>query len=662
MTTINAVINGKPFGGAAKRIDIIHESGGVGSWELKLDNSTDASEILAVNHEASDLGINGAVLMKGKVDDVLPDDSDPKTVISKYVKVVGRNFGRPLVDRFLVKKYANFRIDDLFEDALAAVGCDIVYVSPSSGDFVDVDFNKTFLQSGFVEAANRIGYDFTVDNSKNLLVWKLVDNTPHSGVLLKSVAGDVDNNILLVNPETRAGVDIRNFVRVDGGRLRDHWTEGNAVDWSGENCTFTDDDELFVSGSRSIKVQIISAAAPAKAYLAFPLYNHDVLDLSSVISSCRVWVNVSSPARIFLYAKDDAGNEIIYGVDVDCTSAVWQETKFDMGLGTGVFPSSIKPNEWHYLTGSSFSWNHARFGLYLPAYFGLDVNLDGLEIDGVDVWAIAEDAASQGSFDRRDIPLTRTDVKSQLELQAVAETEKNNRKNPIFKLNLICTLQTELLYSGYTVDVLVPSDNIGSGSTPVRYRTLLIHHAGEPGVDLCRGHDDITILELILHDDGAVADPTRFKLTSSPQAAINARYDSRLRNLEKSNSGSGSLLGRSGGVLPLSFGDIIANSFLAITPNSIGAGFKLGLANGTTYLALAYDNVYAYINAYGRTLQLATDAGFGVDVQRDLRVLGNYRSADNTVGATANVAVAKVGGGTRTLQFKNGLYVGYSDS
>jgi len=39
-----------------------------------------------------------------------------------------------------------------------------------------------------------------------------------------------------------------------------------------------------------------------------------------------------------------------------------------------------------------------------------------------------------------------------------------------------------------------------------------------------------------------------------------------------------------------------------------------------------------------------------------------YQSSDGTAGATANVDVAKVGGGTRTLSFKNGLYTGYSDS
>lgn len=39
-----------------------------------------------------------------------------------------------------------------------------------------------------------------------------------------------------------------------------------------------------------------------------------------------------------------------------------------------------------------------------------------------------------------------------------------------------------------------------------------------------------------------------------------------------------------------------------------------------------------------------------------------YKSSDGSTGATASVAVAKVGGGTRTLNFKNGLYIDYTDS
>ena len=57
--------------------------------------------------------------------------------------------------------------------------------------------------------------------------------------------------------------------------------------------------------------------------------------------------------------------------------------------------------------------------------------------------------------------------------------------------------------------------------------------------------------------------------------------------------------------------------------------------------------------------------------REDLPVLNNILqrleqerlvSRDGTKGKTENVAVAKAGGGTRTLHYKDGLYVGYTDS
>ena len=42
-------------------------------------------------------------------------------------------------------------------------------------------------------------------------------------------------------------------------------------------------------------------------------------------------------------------------------------------------------------------------------------------------------------------------------------------------------------------------------------------------------------------------------------------------------------------------------------------------------------------------------------------IIGTITSGTD-VGLTADVDVAKAGGGTRTLHFVNGLYVGYTDS
>ena len=89
-------------------------------------------------------------------------------------------------------------------------------------------------------------------------------------------------------------------------------------------------------------------------------------------------------------------------------------------------------------------------------------------------------------------------------------------------------------------------------------------------------------------------------------------------------------------------------------------GFDVGIdASGNAELRQR-ENLPAYFytnNSLRLTIASGGDATFTGIVQG-----AGYKSSDGTAGATANVAVAKVGGGTRTLIFKNGLYVGYADS
>ena len=547
MTSINTTIirpiyGATDFAGAAKRLDIWHE-GSIGHFEILFDNITDASEILSANLVASVLGINGTTLMSGYVDDVLPEVSDESAVFSKFVKVTGRNYGRDLANLFIIKKYAVTKFDDLIEDALSVADSEITFTSPSTAPVVDADFNKTYLQNGFVDAAKLVDYDFTVKNDKSLQLWALA-SAPSSGVLLKSVVGANDNNILLVSPEIRAGVDIRNNIMLTAGTLNDHFSEGNAIDWTVDNCTVADDSTVFVAGASSIKVTI-TGTPTSLLYLQFPKYNQQIIDCSIKDMSCEVWLTEDALLYTTLYAQDDEDNIIFYVIDMPEANK-WTQIKFQIGTGAPFGATAM--GNWNYYSGStSFTWKIARLGIMITGVIDKHIWLDGLKIDGVEVIAYAVDIDSLNAYGERMLPLTRTDVKSQLQLQAIADNELVVRKDPIYKLNLTCTLQTALLYAGYTVDVLAPTANIGSGTTSVTYRILSLHSYATPGEIICKGHDCVTELELIKHDNGIGADPTRFKLASSPQAAINTRYDSRLRVLEGSLTGSGSIVGGGGG-------------------------------------------------------------------------------------------------------------------
>lgn len=336
MTTINATINSLNFATVAKRLDIWAD-GPISRFELLLDNLTDASQILATNHVVSDIGANGVTLLKGYVDDVSPIDADESAVSNKLVKVSGRNVARPLATLFHIKKYANVYLNTMIDDALAHTGADILPVGglPPPVPLVDIDFNKSYLLNTFSEATTKVGWDFTVTNNKQLQLWPL-SNAPHSGVTLKSIAGDLSSNILKIDSEDRVGFSIANFVRVDAGTVNDHYTEGitNPVTgtsaWIGDNCTVSDETALQASGALSVKATI-SARQNTWCYLAFPSHNHDYLDFSAVIQNCRVWLarDFVSSNVVHLYAQDDQGVEIVCMVDVPSNGA-WTPIDFQM--------------------------------------------------------------------------------------------------------------------------------------------------------------------------------------------------------------------------------------------------------------------------------------------------------------------------------------------
>jgi hypothetical protein len=86
---------------------------------------------------------------------------------------------------------------------------------------------------------------------------------------------------------------------------------------------------------------------------------------------------------------------------------------------------------------------------------------------------------------------------------------------------------------------------------------------------------------------------------------------------------------------------------------------RMEIDRGTGELSIPSDTVGLKLDAAGTTTLISN--GTLATLSKPLKAAG-YQSSDGTVGATADVAVAKVGGGTRTLHFKSGLYTGYTDS
>jgi hypothetical protein len=101
------------------------------------------------------------------------------------------------------------------------------------------------------------------------------------------------------------------------------------------------------------------------------------------------------------------------------------------------------------------------------------------------------------------------------------------------------------------------------------------------------------------------------------------------------------------------------------SPGTSGTDGTSGTFTGVTTHNLFYylsgiSTLYVpEIVAYGLTLTGLTTSGSTNYIVTDS--IGKLHKT-SVIGVTDNVPVAKVGGGTRTLQFENGLYVGYIDS
>ena len=95
------------------------------------------------------------------------------------------------------------------------------------------------------------------------------------------------------------------------------------------------------------------------------------------------------------------------------------------------------------------------------------------------------------------------------------------------------------------------------------------------------------------------------------------------------------------------------------------ASARLHVIKTTEQIRVGYDASNYFSVTVGSTGTVTLDAvgaGAGFAFSDSCRFNGGTASSDGTAGATGSVATAKVGGGTRTLHFKNGLYTGYTDS
>jgi hypothetical protein len=633
MPTLKAFIfaknGGMEFGAAAKRLEVFID-GSIGQWKLYLNNSGGASTFLEPGQYLADFGVDQHTLIKGYVEDISPEVVNDKAVFEKFVTVEGKSIGRDLGRLFIKANFTsgeynnvnyNLRLGVIFNVSLLAAGSQISHNKPDmwnndEGPIIDnIEANDMYLIDLFSDAAQKAGYDFTVNwDDTHLYSWPLT-HAPHTGVTLKSIENDDENNILLINPHEEIGSSIFNYIKVKTGSLNDQWTEETATYLSTNTSAVTlfNDYTVFSVGQASIRAHcqnaywkfytntfgfgtnLESITVPSVCF-NFPLFNVDKLDYSNIPSeNCSVMVTHDSTTTdspnntgMFVITIIDNKGHKLYWFDDGFKKSEWNK-KLNFVLGyNSTTPSAIAmgitKNSWQKLKNDS--WSYTDFTwiitsieigfLNLSTQFATQITKDGyfsgnFWVDGLFIpslgniggaFAIAQDTASINKYGKSMITVYRPELKSQLDLQKVADETLFVSKDPFEKLKLVCKFQPYLLYTGLLVDVIIPNMGIGSTVSPKVYRVLSIRHIAEPGVDLCRGCDVITELELILHEGGKNVSAGRLRQASSQQNAVNVSVQRRLETLEDtaSNATTISSIGKgSGGEWD---GGVIGNSLI----------------------------------------------------------------------------------------------------
>ncbi len=86
--------------------------------------------------------------------------------------------------------------------------------------------------------------------------------------------------------------------------------------------------------------------------------------------------------------------------------------------------------------------------------------------------------------------------------------------------------------------------------------------------------------------------------------------------------------------------------------------YRFALEQGDALIVNQTNGAYIYLKN-DNTIKLKEPNGEYILLNSSGVKASNYNSSDGTIGATEDVVITEDGGSTKTLHFKNGLYIGY---
>jgi hypothetical protein len=209
----------------------------IGHFSVVLRNASGVySGVFAPNNDV-DIDINAGHVFNGLVDNVHPMVDQEPDIFTQNMEVLGRDYGRELVDLIVDKYYgveedstSFWRALDIIDDMLAESASDITYTSPGTGTRMTYDAKDEFLLDAFRNILNeRLNYDFYIDGAKALQAFAV--SSLASGITLNSSVGGT-NNILHFAWDENDGSNIKNYILLKGKKVEDGWSEFNAADYT----------------------------------------------------------------------------------------------------------------------------------------------------------------------------------------------------------------------------------------------------------------------------------------------------------------------------------------------------------------------------------------------------------------------------------------------
>lgn len=567
MTSVTVEIpNGTDRSARALRVEIWPRSitSGCSSFVVLLDNQDGTLNGVIDAQNTVDLKVNTVDFMMGYVDTVRHVVYDREDVFLHMLRISGRSYSQDISSLIHTESYdINTRIDDLIDDALSDTSSEITYTSPGTGSQIagGYECKDDFLIDIMRDIMERESYDAYVDSSKAFQLINLA-SPPASGITIKSIAGDATNNILAVQPieyTEHDALDLKNYVKVIGQRVRDGWSEKNASDWTGGTNTAVTDEathkkvgagsiegHLTYDGTNAIHFYLdFSGGLYSKTanYLDWSIYGQEEIMWWARCDRLGVGANYCRPRL-----KDTTGNVIDFYNSSFETAGFTKQVWYWLGAPVGVdctVTAALTANKWHWITNvdGNFNWQIERLGFWSVAPgSAADDYQDDLWIDDMrlpeEMVCITSDTDSITAYRKRCIPLRKPYFVTQKEVDDYGASVKAILKDPIEYLKLTADGTAGIISSvnkwkpANSLTVNIPALTINSET----WRIVNIHHIVEPHRNLDGlGHDFITELQLVPQSNkilGYLFDA----LTSGRLEPVLARLDQRIKGLEKKRS------------------------------------------------------------------------------------------------------------------------------